>query len=380
LIKQESLLAGWLRMKKYIVSLGAGHGGYDFGTIGPNGLVEKDVTLSVVKYISRKLAQTGAFDVIAVRPSDAYISTRQRMSTVQSGASLCHVEIHVDLTAENAKSAAVWYCADMPSDRIGASKLSHRLAMALEIPDCGARVRFDYCMLFKRLEGFEDYYSLIEALGTSGVKHVFYCECGFAAGAIRRGLTGRLAGAMAEAVARTICELFHVHCPRSLWPVAAPLVVSDCQSRQAYLKEGFFNLRAGPGGAYAVIRVIEGLIFTGVYEQKAGWLRLSADNEEYISQAAVELYLGASDSASYSKDCDFEIETTGRDGFHFVLADMRLEAGILGVVATGTAFFTTCHGGWRKIAYCDRVGFIAPSGFGSMLKKQRNIRKNIQIE
>jgi hypothetical protein len=356
-------------MRKYIVSLGAGHGGFDFGTIGPNSLAEKDVTLGVVQCISRRLARTGAFEVMIVRPSDHYLSTGERVSAIQSSASLCHVEIHIDLTAENAKSAAVWYCADMPSDRGCAARLSHRLAMALEIPDCGAKVRFDYCMLFKKLEGFEDYYSLIEALGASGVRHVFYCECGFATGAVRSGLTGRLAGAMAEAIARTICEFFHVHAPRSLVSPVAPLMMEDCRARQVYLKGGYFNLRSGPGSAYAVIRVVEGLIFTGFYEQKAGWLRISAENAEYISEAAVELYLGASNGLPCGKDSDFEIETTGREGFHFVLADMRPNAGILGVVGTGTAFYTTYHGGWRKITYCDRVGFIGPSGFGFTPKK-----------
>ena len=351
------------RMKKYVVSLGAGHGGFDSGTIGAGGLAEKDVTLLIVKCISKRLAHTGAFDIIIVRADDNYIGTRQRARLIEESSSHCHIEIHVDLTQENAKSAAVWYSADIPADRDCAAKLSRRMARVLEIPDCGARVRFDYCMLFKKLEGFEDYYSLIEALGISRERHVFYCECGFDCCAAKSGAAGRLAAAMAEAISRTVCELFAVHVPIRLLPRSCPTVQIDSLRRPMFLKEGFFNVRSGPGNSYPTIRVIEGLIYTGFYEQRDGWLRLSAQSGEYISASAVDIFINPQPRALNYKRGDYEIETTGREGFYFVLADIQPSSEILGAVGMGTSFYTTYHKGFRKILYCDREGFIGPTAW-----------------
>lgn len=51
------------------VTVDAGHGGYDPGAVGPNGLQEKDVTLVVSKLLATKLQQAG-IEVILTRDSD----------------------------------------------------------------------------------------------------------------------------------------------------------------------------------------------------------------------------------------------------------------------------------------------------------------------
>ena len=349
-------------MQKYVVSLGAGHGGFDLGTVGPDGLAEKDVTLTVAQYIGKRLRSTGAFEVVMARADDTYVGTAQRVRSAQKNGSLCHVEIHVDLTQEHAKSAAVWYPADMPGDGALAARLSRRMAKALEIPDCGARVRFDYCMLFRKLEGFEDYYSLIEALGVSQ-RHVFYCECGFNCGGDEKRRAGMLAAAMAEEVFHALCELYSVRLPVRGAKRFLPPPPAGGRGRPVSVREGFYNLRSGPGRNYPVVRVIEGLINTGYYERKNGWLKLSAHGGEYLSASAVDVYLNPYLRVLDYKKGDWEIETTGRDGFYFVLAGLEPDSEILGAVGAHTSFFTTYHGGYRQIFYCDRPGFVGPSAW-----------------
>jgi hypothetical protein len=218
-------------------------------------------------------------------------------------------------------------------------------------------------MLFKKLAGFEDYYSLIEALGAAKVGHVFYCECGFACAEVIRGGAGRLADSMAEAVARTICELFRVNAPVSLLPQKAPFSHAVVAVYPVYLKEGFFNLRSGPGAAHHVIRVIEGLIYSGFYARESGWLLLSGEGGEYLSEAAVDMYLNPQATGASPQPGGYEKETTGRDGFYFVLNQPRAGAEILGAVGTGVTFLTAYHRGYRLVNYCDRAGFIGPSAW-----------------
>lgn len=344
-------------MQRATVTIGAGHGGHDCGTVGQDGLVEKDVTLLIARLVIRRLSHFSQMEARALREDDRYISTRERAKQARNMGSSCHVEIHADLGASGHKSTAVLYAADIPSDRVPAAKLARRLSEACGVTDCGARVRFDYCALFQKLDGFEDYYELVEALGGFGPRHVFYCECGFPANekAVRR-----LAIRVAEAVARTVCELYGIFLlPPALRPQeAAPTPEQGAQI--VFLKAGYFNIRAGPGARFVVVRKITGLIYTRVYGASGGWLRIRENREEFLSETAVGLYVGPPPPGGL----DVSIrETVGRDCFYLVLTEPRSGAEALGAVGVGAAFVTTPCGTWRRIRYCDREGFLGPSAF-----------------
>ena len=66
--------------KKIVVD--AGHGGVDSGAVG-NGIIEKDLTLKISKYIFDRLKELGA-DVYITRDTDETITPTERVNRVKS--------------------------------------------------------------------------------------------------------------------------------------------------------------------------------------------------------------------------------------------------------------------------------------------------------
>ena len=67
---------------KYIIVLDPGHGGNNTGAVGPNGTVEKDLTLDIALRLEKLLKQKKELEVFLTRRQDHFISlfTRRRMS------------------------------------------------------------------------------------------------------------------------------------------------------------------------------------------------------------------------------------------------------------------------------------------------------------
>lgn len=64
------------RLRKVVVD--AGHGGKDPGAIGPNGVMEKDVTLAIARVVARRLHQELGCKVIMTRDSDVFLPLQER--------------------------------------------------------------------------------------------------------------------------------------------------------------------------------------------------------------------------------------------------------------------------------------------------------------
>lgn len=64
--------------KKIVID--AGHGGSDSGAVG-NGIVEKELTLKIAKYIADRLKRLGA-DVTLTRESDETLDPSERIKRV----------------------------------------------------------------------------------------------------------------------------------------------------------------------------------------------------------------------------------------------------------------------------------------------------------
>ena len=348
-------------MREIVVTLGAGHGGHDLGTVGPGGIAEKDVTLYIARCVMKRLEAAGRFTVVPVRTGDFYIATPQRAQVASLVHSRCHVELHADLLPDSPKSAAVWFSADMPRDRYCAGVLSRRLADICGVPDCGARVRYDYCTLLGPLTGLEDYYAVIEALGAGG-SHVFYCEFGMADAMTALQET---ASRIAVAVAHAVCELFEVRPPHRM-PLPEEPLRADSHHRPVFLRRGLFYIRAGPGPRHAVVRVISGLIYIDGGESRDGWMCMAppdAGRAEYISLVAVDYYLRPAAGRVPSANAGYAPAFIRRDSFGLVRSEPRADAAVLGAVGPGTCVCARDEGDFRRLRYGDRVGFAASGIF-----------------
>ena len=97
------------RNKEVIVVLDPGHGGSDPGTEG-NGLVEKNLTLSIAKYCKQELEQYSGVKIYMTREEDTYPSLTQRVELAKQWGANVLVSIHINSAdATAAHGAEVWY-------------------------------------------------------------------------------------------------------------------------------------------------------------------------------------------------------------------------------------------------------------------------------
>ncbi len=89
-----------LREGKPVVVVDAGHGGVDPGAIGPDGLPEKDIVLSVARRLRNLLVKSGRYTVVMTRNRDMYISLDQRVRTSRRHGADLFISIHADSVAE----------------------------------------------------------------------------------------------------------------------------------------------------------------------------------------------------------------------------------------------------------------------------------------
>jgi len=87
-----------------------GHGGHDTGTIGPNGLEEKDLVLDVAKRLGKLLdARLGA-DVIYTRQDDTFIPLETRTAIANQEEADLFVSIHANSSRDpDARGVETYY-------------------------------------------------------------------------------------------------------------------------------------------------------------------------------------------------------------------------------------------------------------------------------
>jgi N-acetylmuramoyl-L-alanine amidase len=83
-----------LKIGKIVID--AGHGGYDTGTIGPNGLLEKDVVLDVAKRLGRLLEARLGAEVIYTRRDDTFIPLETRTAIANRERADLFISIHAN--------------------------------------------------------------------------------------------------------------------------------------------------------------------------------------------------------------------------------------------------------------------------------------------
>jgi N-acetylmuramoyl-L-alanine amidase len=92
-----------------IVVIDAGHGGEDPGSIGGAGSYEKDVTLSISKYLENLINQEPGMQAIMTRTGDYYISPNKRPEIARKHKADLLVSVHADaFVTPQPSGASVW--------------------------------------------------------------------------------------------------------------------------------------------------------------------------------------------------------------------------------------------------------------------------------
>jgi len=125
----------WYKIEKIVID--PGHGGRDPGAIGPSGLKEKDVTLSIARILRDKLRRAG-YQVVMTRDSDKFISLWKRIYIANKENADLFISIHANSSRSRyAHGFEVYYLAPASDEesRALAAAENYPLGMAEKIPD-----------------------------------------------------------------------------------------------------------------------------------------------------------------------------------------------------------------------------------------------------
>jgi N-acetylmuramoyl-L-alanine amidase len=98
----QSTLTRALGLKIGRIVIDAGHGGHDTGTIGPTGLMEKDLCLDVALRLGKIIKQRlpGA-DVVSTRPDDSFIPLEERTAIANEAHADLFISIHANSSQDH---------------------------------------------------------------------------------------------------------------------------------------------------------------------------------------------------------------------------------------------------------------------------------------
>jgi len=138
-VVQTSRPAGKNRpgLKGKTIVIDPGHGGFDNGTTGAGGTLEKLVTLKTANALYKKLVNAGA-KVILTRDSDTYVSLPQRVAVSNANHADAFVSIHFDSSEDESISGHTTYYYH-PRDFTLASIVSKNISRLIGTNDRGVK-------------------------------------------------------------------------------------------------------------------------------------------------------------------------------------------------------------------------------------------------
>jgi N-acetylmuramoyl-L-alanine amidase len=97
-------------LKIHKVVIDAGHGGHDTGTIGPRGLMEKDLVLDVALRLGKLVRQRMGAEVVFTRSTDTFIPLEQRTKIANDEKADLFISIHANSSpAASATGVETYY-------------------------------------------------------------------------------------------------------------------------------------------------------------------------------------------------------------------------------------------------------------------------------
>ncbi len=106
----ERSLTRALGLKIGRIVVDAGHGGHDTGTIGPNGLLEKDLVLDVALRLGRLLETRLGADVIYTRDDDTFVPLETRTAVANEHQADLFISVHANSSPDStARGVETYY-------------------------------------------------------------------------------------------------------------------------------------------------------------------------------------------------------------------------------------------------------------------------------
>jgi N-acetylmuramoyl-L-alanine amidase len=104
-----------LKIRKVVID--AGHGGHDTGTIGSNGLMEKDLVLDVSLRLGKMIEQRLGADVIYTRHDDTFIPLEERTRIANLEKADLFISIHANSSPASSATGVETYYFNFTSDQ-----------------------------------------------------------------------------------------------------------------------------------------------------------------------------------------------------------------------------------------------------------------------
>ncbi|MCL6609054.1 MAG: N-acetylmuramoyl-L-alanine amidase, partial [Geminicoccaceae bacterium] len=107
---------------RIVVAVDPGHGGSDPGTIGVDGVKEKDLVLAMGLELARALEGTGRYTAVLTRRSDEGLALRERIKIAREAGAQLFLSLHADSIADPTVSgASVYTLSETASDEEAAA-------------------------------------------------------------------------------------------------------------------------------------------------------------------------------------------------------------------------------------------------------------------
>jgi N-acetylmuramoyl-L-alanine amidase len=101
------------------IVIDAGHGGHDTGTIGPDGLEEKDLVLDVALRLGKLIRRRLGAEVVYTRSTDVFIPLQERTKIANDAKADLFISIHANSSPERSSTGVETYYFNLTSDKRG---------------------------------------------------------------------------------------------------------------------------------------------------------------------------------------------------------------------------------------------------------------------
>jgi N-acetylmuramoyl-L-alanine amidase len=108
-----------LGLKLGRVVIDPGHGGHDTGTIGPGGLMEKDLVLDVALRLGKLVTQQMGAQVVYTRSGDVFIPLEQRTQIANNEKADLFISIHANSSPDSRATGVETFYFNLTSDKVG---------------------------------------------------------------------------------------------------------------------------------------------------------------------------------------------------------------------------------------------------------------------